>query len=172
MTRHRLSIAFLVIAVLGPLAGLLWFESRLGAREARRPEVGAVFPGLPGLTNGETLPAAQGRRRLVTFARKTCPACKRTLASFRRLAEGDELRFDQIVIMAGASHGATDVVAGESRMTRIIPDADGSLSERFGVLHVPLVFLVDENSRIQASATGDRPETAWRTFLEARDGAH
>ena len=48
-----------------------------------------------------------------------------------------------------------------------IADPDGAVSRRFGVVHVPLVFLVDEQSRILAVTTGERPDTGWRSFLES-----
>ena len=161
MNRRRLAIAIVALAVLGPLGTLLWFESRLEARLSQRPEVGMVFPALPGLADGESLPASPGRPRVVTFAKAGCGNCDRTIATFRRLLADGELDFDLIAVVANAETTGLD----DTGALRSIADPDASLSKRFGVVHVPLVFLVDEHSRIQAVTTGERPETAWRSFL-------
>lgn len=160
MNRRRLAIAIVAVAVIGPIGGLLWFESRLEARLSLRPEVGTVFPALPGLADGESLPASPGRLRVVTFAKAGCGNCDRTIATFRRLVEAGETGFDLIAVVAGS-----DAVEPGTGIRHTIADPDASVSRRFGVVHVPLVFLVDEHSRIQAVTTGERPETAWRSFL-------
>ena len=160
MNRRRLAIAVVALAVIGPIGGLLWFESRLEARLSQRPEVGTMFPTLPGLADGEFLPASPNRLRVVTFARAGCGNCDRTIATFRRLAADSELDFDLIAVVAGST--AEERIEG---IRHTVADPDASISRRFGVVHVPLVFLVDGNSRIQAVATGERPETAWRSFL-------
>ena len=160
MNRRRLAIAVVALAVIGPIGGLLWFESRLEARLSQRPEVGMVFPALPGLADNESLPASPNRLRVVTFARAGCGNCDRTIATFRRLAADSELDFDLIAVVAGST--AEERIEG---IRHTVADPDASISRRFGVVHVPLVFLVDGNSRIQAVATGERPETAWRSFL-------
>ena len=167
MTRRRIAIAIVVVAVVGPIGGLLWFESRLEARLSLRPEVGMVFPALPGLADGESLPVSPGRLRVVTFARAGCGNCDRTIATFRRLAAAGETGFDLIAVIAGAD----TVESGGPGLRHAIADPDASVSRRFGVVHVPLVFLVDEHSRIQAVTTGERPQTAWRSFLEIEGDA-
>ena len=167
MSRRRLAIAILALAVIGPLGALFWFESGLEARLSQRPEVGMVFPALPGLADGESLPASPGRLRVVTFAKAGCGNCDRTIATFRRLAADGELDFDLIAVVAAAETTGLDDAAA----LRTIADPDASVSRRFGVLHVPLVFLVDEHSRIRAVATGERPEAAWRSFLATQGDA-
>ena len=102
MNRRRLALAAVVVAVLVPLGGLLWFESGIRAREAQRPEVGATFPALPGFADGETLPAAPGRLRIVTFARAGCGNCDRTITTLRRLNRAEVAAFDLIAVVAGA----------------------------------------------------------------------
>lgn len=161
MNRRRLAIAIVVLAVLGPLAGLIWFESNLEARRSQRPEVGTVFPALPGLADGESLPSSPGRLRVVTFARAGCGNCDRTIAALRRLAASGEGAFDLIAVVADARRTGLKETSG----LYSIADPDASLSKRFGVIHVPLVFLVDEHSRIRDITTGERPEAAWRSFL-------
>jgi len=160
VNRRRLAIGVVALAVIGPIGGLLWFESRLEARLSQRPEVGMVFPTLPGLADGEFLPASPNRLRVVTFAKAGCGNCDRTIATFRRLAADSEVDFDLIAVVAGST--AEERIEG---IRHTIADPDGSISRRFGVVHVPLVFLVDGDSRIQAVSTGERPETAWRSFL-------
>lgn len=167
MNRRRLAIAVVALAVVGPIGGLLWFESRLAARLSLRPEVGTVFPSLPGLADGEFLPASPGRLRVVTFARAGCANCDRTLAAFSRLAAAGETDFDLIAVVAGSEIAK----AGSTGILHAIADPDASVSRRFGVVQVPLVFLVDEHSRIQAIATGERPEAAWRSFLGIKGDA-
>ncbi len=161
MNRRHVAIAVVTLAVLGPLSGLIWFESNLEARRSQRPEVGVVFPGLPGLTDGESLPASPGRLRVVTFARAGCGNCDRTIVALRRLAASGEGDFDLIAVVADAESTGLKGTAG----LYSIADPDASLSKRFGVIHVPLVFLVDERSRVLAVTTGERPEAAWRSFL-------
>ena len=161
MNRRRLAIAIVALAVLGPIGALFWFESRLEARLSQRPEVGMVFPALPGLADGESLPAAPGRLRVVTFAKAGCGNCDRTIATFRRLVADGELGLDLIAVVANAQTTGLD----DTGALRSIADPDASVSKRFGVVHVPLVFLVDEHSRIRAVTTGERPEAAWRSFL-------
>ncbi len=161
MNRRRLAIAIVALAVLGPIGALFWFESRLEARLSQRPEVGMVFPALPGLADGESLPAAPGRLRVVTFAKAGCGNCDRTIATFRRLVADGELDLDLIAVVANAQTTGLD----DTGALRSIADPDASVSKRFGVVHVPLVFLVDEHSRIRAVTTGERPEAAWRSFL-------
>ncbi len=168
MTRRRLAIAIVAVAVIGPIGGLLWFESRIEARLSLRPEVGTVFPSLPGLADGESLPASPGRLRVVTFAKAGCGNCDRTIATFRRLLAAGEADFDLIAVVADSDA----VEPGGTGIRHAIADPDASVSRSFGVVHVPLVFLVDENSRIQAVTAGERPETAWRSFLGIEDDAH
>jgi len=162
MIRRRLAIATVAVAVLAPLGGLLWFESGLRARQAQRPEVGAVFPALPGFADGEDLPASPGRLRVVTFARAGCGNCDRTITALRRMARTEGPNFDLIAVVAGAH-----TPEGDGGDLLAIADPDASVSKRFGVVHVPLVFLVDERSRVLAITTGERPDTAWRSFLES-----
>ncbi|MXZ39202.1 MAG: hypothetical protein F4230_08765 [Holophagales bacterium] len=163
MNRRHLAIATVAVAVLGPLGGLIWFESGIRARQAQRPEVGTLFPALPGLADGEALPASPDRLRVVTFAKAGCGNCDRTITALRRMARVEGQTFDLIAVVAGSdSHeleGDGDHAA--------IADPDGAVSRRFGVVHVPLVFLVDEQSRILAVTTGERPDTGWRSFLES-----
>ena len=166
MNRRRLAIAAVAVAVLAPLGGLLWIEAGLRGRQAQRPEVGAPFPALPGLADGETLPAAPGRLRVVVFAKAGCGNCDRTITTLRRLARAEGATFDLIAVVA-AAHGPEP--HGEGYLA--IADPDGAVSRRFGVIHVPLVFLVDERSRVAAIATGERPEIAWRAFLESGSNA-
>ena len=167
MSRRSLAIATVALAVIGPLGALFWFESRLDARLSQRPEVGMVFPALPGLADGQSLPAAPGRLRVVTFAKAGCGNCDRTIATFRRLVADGELGLDLIAVVANAQTTGLD----DTGALRSIADPDASLSRRFGVVHVPLVFLVDEHSRIRAVTTGERPETAWRSFLATQGDA-
>lgn len=161
MNRRRLAIAILTLAVVGPLGGLIWLESNLEARRSQRPEVGMVFPALPGLAEGESLPASPGRLRVVTFARAGCGNCDRTIVALRRLAATGEGDFDLIAVVADTPTTGLEDTAG----LYSIADPDASLSKRFGVIHVPLVFLVDEHSRVRGVTTGERPEAAWRSFL-------
>ncbi|MYB17684.1 MAG: TlpA family protein disulfide reductase [Holophagales bacterium] len=163
MNRRHLALATVIVAVLAPLGGLLWFESGIRARQAQRPEVGALFPALPGLADGETLPGSPGRPRVVTFARAGCGNCDRTITALRRLARSEGPTFDLIAVVAGSDSPELD---GDG-IHAAIADPDGAVSRRFGVVHVPLVFLVDGQSRILAVTTGERPETAWRSFLES-----
>ncbi|MXX76378.1 MAG: hypothetical protein F4Y77_13385 [Holophagales bacterium] len=163
MNRRRLAIATVAVAVLAPLGGLLWFESGLRARQAQRPDVGALFPALPGLANGEDLSASPGRLRVVTFARAGCGNCDRTITALRRMARTEGPAFDLIAVVAGSDSPELD---GDG-VHAAIADPDGAVSRRFGVIHVPLVFLVDEQSRVLAVTTGERPEIAWRSFLES-----
>ena len=167
MNRRRIAIAIVALAVLGPIGALLWFESRLEARLSQRPEVGMVFPALPGLADGESLPASPGRLRVVTFAKAGCGNCDRTIATFRRLAADGEHDLDLIAVVAAAETTGLD----DTATLRSIADPDASVSKRFGVIHVPLVFLVDEHSRVQAVTTGERPEAAWRSFLGIENDA-
>lgn len=162
MNRRRLATAAIVVAVLAPLGGLLWFESGIRARQAQRPEVGAMFPALPGFADGETLPAAPGRLRVVTFARAGCGNCDRTITTLRSMTREEGPTFDLIAVVAGAQAPEAN---GDGLLA--IADPDASVSRRFGVVHVPLVFLVDGHSRILAVTTGERPETAWRSFLDS-----
>ncbi|MYA08777.1 MAG: hypothetical protein F4060_04775 [Holophagales bacterium] len=162
MNRRRLAIATVVVAVLAPLGGLIWFESGIRARQAQRPDVGALFPALPGLADGEALPASPGRLRVVTFARAGCGNCDRTITALRRMARTEGPTFDLIAVVAGTY---APEASGEDLLA--IADPDASVSKRFGVVHVPLVFLVDGQSRILAVTTGERPATAWRSFLES-----
>lgn len=167
MNRRRLAIALVSLAVGGPLTGLLWLESSLRRRQSQRPQVGTVFPALPGFAKGEFMPVSPDRLRVVTFAKAGCSNCDRTIATLRRLAVEDAFGFDLIAVIAGAD---TSEPAGDG-VHRFITDRDAAVSRSFGVVHVPLVFLVDENSRVRAVTTGERPEVAWRSFLEIETDA-
>ena len=167
MNRRRLAIVLVSLAVVGPLTGLLWLESRLRTRQSQRPEVGTVFPALPGLANGELLPVSPDRLRVVTFAKAGCGNCDRTITTLRRLAVEDTFGFDLIAVIAGSDTAEP----GANGVHRFITDRDSAVSRSFGVVHVPLVFLVDRNSRVRAVTTGERPEAAWRSFLEIETDA-
>ncbi len=167
MNRRRLAAAAVVVAVAVPVGGLIWFQSSLAAREAQRPKVGAAFPALPGLADGELLPVSRERPRVVVFARAGCGNCDRTITTLRRMAQVGGESFDLIAVVAGAGQEAPKV----DGIAHTVADPDAALSRRFGVIHVPLVFLVDGRSRVRAVVTGERPETAWRSFLEAANDA-
>jgi len=165
--RRRFAAVTVAVAVVVPLAGLIWFGSSLDSRVSQRPGVGTVFPALPGLADGESLPASSGRRRVAVFARAGCANCDRTITTLRRLATDADPGFDLIAVVPGT--GAVGPKA--SGVHTAIADLDSSVSRRFGVIQVPLVFLVDEHSRIQAVAAGERPENVWRSFLEVEADA-
>ena len=167
MNRRRLATAAVILAVVVPLGALLWFESGLRGREAQRPQVGGPFPALPGLADGDLLPASEGRSRVVVFAKAGCGNCDRTITTLLRLNRDEGERFDLIAVVADSDETAPKAEG----IAFTVADPDASLSRRFGVIHVPLVFLVDHRSRIRAVAAGERPETAWRSFLEADDDA-
>ena len=163
MNRRRLALAAVVVAVLVPLGGLLWFESGVRARQAQRPEVGTTFPAPAGL-RGRRDPAGRSGTAAGSHFRQGpgCGNCDRTITTLRRLNRTKDPTFDLIAVVAGAREPEAN---GDGLLA--IADPDASVSNRFGVVHVPLVFLVDEQSRILAVATGERPETAWRAFLES-----
>ena len=162
MNRRRIAILIVSVAVVGPFAGLTWLKTRLTAARSRRLGVGAVFPVLPGLGDGKAAPAPLDRRRVVTFAKTGCIHCDRTVTALRRLAVDAQLDFDLVVVVAGT----TAVTQGGQGVLHSIADGDASLSKRFGVIHVPLVFLLGRDSRIQQVTTGERSEEAWRSFLD------
>jgi len=165
--RRRLAAVTVALAVALPLGGLVWFGSSLDNRVAQRPGVGTVFPALPGLADGESLPPSPGRRRVAVFARAGCANCDRTIATLRRLAGDADPGFDLIAVVAGTETAGPKA----DGVHTAIADPDASVSRSFGVIQVPLVFLVDEHSRIQAVAAGERPENVWRSFLEVEADA-
>lgn len=165
MNRQRIALIVVLVAVVVPLAGLLLVEAQLRERVARRPEVGTVFPALLEFSE-EAHPASQGRRRVVVFARAGCGNCDRTISTLGRLVVQED--YDLTAVVAGS---VVESAGGERGTLRFIPDPDGSLSRRFGVVQVPLVFILDGESRIEAALTGERPQAAWLSVLrgEARD---
>lgn len=158
MKRRRIAMTVVLVAVLVPLAGLLLVETQLRERLSRRPEVGAVFPALS-VSAEETDSDSPDRRRVVVFAKAGCGNCDRTISTLGRLVGQED--YDLTAIVAGS---AVDSAGGEGAV-RFIPDPDGSLSRRFGVVQVPLVFVLDEESRIKVALTGERPEAAWLAVL-------
>ena len=163
MKRQRLALTVVVVAVVVPLVGLLLVEAQLRERVSRRPEVGAVFPSLSE-SSEKKHPASPGRRRVVVFAKAGCGNCDRTISALSRLVpqEGYELT----AVVAGST---VESAGGEGGMLRFIPDLDGSLSRRFGVVQVPLVFVLDGESRVEAVLTGERPQSAWLSVLAGDD---
>ena len=126
-----------------------------------------MFPAVPGLGAGEHLPPSPGRMRVVAFARAGCGSCDRTITELRPLAT--ERDFDLIAVVAQATTATT--AQGDGRYHEIA-DPDSSISHGFGVIHVPVVFLLDENSRVQAVVTGERTESRWRSLLGRPVDAH
>lgn len=165
MSRQRLALIVVLVAVLVPLVGLLLFEAQLRERLSRRPEVGGVFPALSEFSE-DTHPASPGRRRVVVFAKAGCGNCDRTISTLGPLVVQED--YDLTAVVAGS---AVENAGKQGDTLRFIPDPDGSLSRRFGVVQVPLVFILDGESRIEAALTGERPQAAWLSVLrgEARD---
>lgn len=164
MKRRRLALIVVLVAVVVPLVGLLLVEAQLRERLSRRPEVGAVFPALSASAD-ETDSDSLGRRRVVVFAKAGCGNCDRTISTLGQLVVRED--YDLTAIVAGSTVESVD---GEDTL-RFIPDPDGSLSRSFGVVQVPLVFVLDEESRIEMSLTGERPQAVWLAVLrgEAND---
>ena len=156
--RQRVALVVVLVAVLAPLAGLLWVEARLGERVSRRPQVGTVFPDLPAFEQAYA-PVAPDRRRVVIFAIAGCGNCDRTISTLGHLAVKEN--YDLTAVVAGSAAGT----ARSEGNLRVIPDPDGALSRRFGVVQVPLVFILDGESRIEAALTGERPQAAWLSLL-------
>ncbi|MDE2689336.1 MAG: hypothetical protein OXI49_02420 [Acidobacteriota bacterium] len=165
MKRQRIALIVVLVAVVVPLVGLLLAEAQLRERLSRRPEVGSVFPAPPEFWE-EDHPASPSRRRVVVFAKAGCGNCDRTISTLGRLVIQED--YDLTAVVAGS---AVESAGGEGGTLRFIPDPDGSLSKRFGVVQVPLVFILDGESRIEAALTGERPQAAWLSVLrgEARD---
>jgi len=163
--RQRLALIVVLVAVVVPLAGLLLVEAQLRERLSRRPEVGALFPALSEFSE-EAHPPSPGRRRVVVFAKAGCGNCDRTISTLGRLVVQED--YDLTAVVAGS---VVESTGGEGSTLRFIPDPDGSLSKSFGVVQVPLVFILDGESRIEAALTGERPQAAWLSVLrgEARD---
>ncbi len=164
MKRQRVAVVLVLVAVLAPLAGLLIVELRLRERLAQRPPVGAVFPPLQRSAHDQTPLASVGKPQVVVFAKASCGNCDRTIATLVRLAVKEDL--DLVAVVAGSAVAGTNEGA-----FRVIPDPDGTLSKHFGVISVPLVFVLDRHSRIQTIVTGERPEAVWRSVLVGPDYA-
>lgn len=163
MKRQRIALVVVLVAVLVPLVGLLLVEAQLRERLSRRPEVGAVFPALSGLAE-ETHPPSPGRRRVVVFAKAGCGNCDRTISALGQLVVQED--YDLTAVVAGSS---VESAGGEGGKLLFIPDPDASLSGRFGVVQVPLVFVLDGESRIEAVLTGERPQAVWLSVLRRED---
>lgn len=158
MKRQRIAVALVLLAVAVPLVGLLVIELRLRGRLAQRPEVGTVFPALPPASEGQFVSDTAGRRQIVIFAKASCSNCDRTIATLARLAPKED--FKLVAVIAGSEVAVTNATA-----LRVIPDPGGDLARRFGVIKVPLVFVLDAESRVQATVVGKRPEAIWRSVL-------
>ena len=158
MKRQRLALMVVLVAVAVPLVGLLLVEAQLRERLSRRPEVGAIFPALSA-SSEEADPDPAGRRRVVVFAKAGCGNCDRTISALGQLVVQED--YDLTAVVAGST---IDSVDGEDTF-RIIPDPDGSLSRRFGVVQVPLVFVLDGESRVETALTGERPQPVWLAVL-------
>ncbi len=161
MKRQRLALMVVLVAVAVPLVGLLLVEAQLRERLSRRPEVGSVFPALSASAH-ETDPDSLGRRRVVIFAKAGCGNCDRTISTLGQLVVQED--YDLTAIVAGSTVESVD---GEDTF-RLIPDPDGSLSRRFGVVQVPLVFVLDGESRVEIALTGERPQAAWLAVLRGK----
>lgn len=164
MKRQRLALMVVLVAVVVPLVGLLLVEAQLRERLSRRPEIGAVFPALSASAE-ETAPNSLGRKRVVVFAKADCGNCDRTISTLGQLVAQED--YELTAVVAGSTVESTD---GEDTL-RFIPDPDGSLSRSFGVVQVPLVFVLDGESRVEMALTGERPLAVWLAVLrgEASD---
>ncbi len=163
MKRQRLALIVVLVAVAVPLVGLLLVEAQLRERLSRRPEVGSIFPVLAASAE-ETDHDSSGRQRVVVFAKAGCGNCDRTISTLARLAVKEE--FDLTAVVVGSAIAGTDDGAFQ-----IAPDPDGVLAKRFGVIKVPLVFILDGESRVQATVIGERPESVWRSVLNGHENA-
>ncbi len=161
MTRQSIALIVILAAVLVPLVGLLVVESQLRERLSRRPEVGVVFPALPGTGEEQPVLEATGKRQVVVFAKSGCGNCDRTITTLARLAVDQQLGLTVIVAGLAAAEARNE----EELVFSVIPDPDGAVSRRFGVVRVPLVFVLDGELRVQAAFTGYRPEAIWASEL-------
>ncbi len=112
----------------------------------------------------QSLPTSPGQRQVVVFARASCGNCDRTLATLARLAVEEGFHLTAVVV------GSAGPWPNEGAF-RLVPDPGGVLSKRFGVIKVPLVFILDAESRIQATVIGERPEAVWRSVLNGQENA-
>lgn len=164
MKRRHVAAVVVLLAVLAPLVGLIVVELRLRERLSQRPEVGTVFPALRRGPDERSQAAPAGQRRVVIFAKAGCGNCDRTISILARLTVHES--FDLTAVVVGSAVPGT-----EDGAFKVIPDPDGILSKRFGVTKVPLVFILDGESRVQATVMGERPAAVWRDVLNGRDNA-
>lgn len=159
MSRQHIAAAVVLVAVLGPTVGLLLLQARISEREARRPKVGTIFPAL---TEERSSFAPTGRQQVVVFAKAGCGNCDRTITALTRLAVTEDFDLTAVVASARFADPAKDAL-------HVVLDPEGSLSRRFGVIEVPLVFILDEESRVKATLAGERPEVVWRSTLAGEE---
>ena len=120
-----------------------------------RDAVSGEAPALAGTTlQGEafTLPAKPREPLVVHFWATWCPVCNLQDSNIESLSE------DYPVITVAMSSGSDDEVREhlqqESLTLRVINDASGVISSRWGVKGVPTTFIVDTSGEIRFVETG------------------
>ena len=171
MSRRGIAVLLVSIVVCLPLYLLDRIDADLRSSRSRRPSVGMRFPklslDLSSEVQGPSPDDPSERLRVVSFVRAGCARCERTLATLHRLSND----YESTPAMLAIVFNPTGIELGETHHgVHSVVDLDGSLSARFGVLSVPLTFVLDEGARIVAVVEGERSESVWRTLL--LPGAH
>ena len=102
----------------------------------------------------------QGKVVLLNFWGSWCPPCRREMPSMERLYQ--TLKAENFMVLAVNQSESLDLVFAYSGEIEPVPtfpmllDPNGAISTRWGVLGLPMSFIVDKRGRLAYRAMGGR----------------
>ena len=117
----------------------------------QRDIVKGAAPALSGVTLDGTsyaLAAKPGRPVLVHFWATWCPICRAEQGSIESLAH-DNPNVITVAMQSGKNEAVQQFMHEQSVSFPVINDADGQLSEKWGVRGVPASFIIDTEGKVR-----------------------
>jgi len=143
-----------LLAVLGGVGALIWQSLPEAPAVVQTGSKQIAFK-LPDLT-GEMQAMPEGEVVLLNFWATWCPPCRQEIPSMVHLHEqlaGKGLKIVAVSVDQRL-HDLTDFVTEYKMPFQVLHDADGAISQRYGVYRYPESFLIDRHGVIQQHFIG------------------
>jgi thiol-disulfide isomerase/thioredoxin len=91
---------------------------------------------------------------LVYFWGSWCPVCKTTSPSISTLATDNDYQVVSIALSSGTDNEIENYMREHSYQFKVVNDDSGDISESWGVVVTPSIFIVNQEGKISYTSTG------------------
>jgi thiol-disulfide isomerase/thioredoxin len=100
-----------------------------------------------------------GKRAAILFFSVDCPHCQNEIPIFNEAERRFGSEMDFVAIALNDKQKVDSFVRTHDIRTKVHVDEKGTVGKLFGVSEVPVLFLVNENQRIEWIGIGEQPRT-------------